>query len=62
MIADIPGGHYRLSKEQAVAVRKQFDIPGVPTYILFDRAYRKSFQATGFPCVEELKKEVNKNM
>lgn len=62
MIADIPGEHYRLSKEQAVAVRKQFDISGVPTYIIFDRSGRKSFQATGFPGVEKLKKEINKNM
>ena len=36
-IKDIRGIHYRLTGEQASALRKQFDVDGIPFYILVDR-------------------------
>lgn len=37
MINDIRGVHYRVSPEQIAALRKQFDVDGIPFYILVDR-------------------------
>ncbi len=37
LIPEIAGEHYRLTENQAEALRKQFDIDGIPYYILTDR-------------------------
>ncbi len=45
MINDIKGVHYRLTKDQITAIRSQFDVDGIPYYILVD----KTGKATGRP-------------
>ncbi len=45
MIKDIRGIHYRLTSDQIAAIRKQFDVDGIPYYILVDRKGK----ATGRP-------------
>lgn len=45
MIKDIRGIHYRLTGEQAKVVHNQFDVDGIPYYILVDRQGK----ATGRP-------------
>ncbi len=35
--ADIPGEHFRLSREQWSAVCNQFNVSGIPRYMLVDR-------------------------
>ncbi len=37
MIQSIKGIHYRLDADQIAAVRKRFDVDGIPYYILVDR-------------------------
>ena len=37
MIKDIKGIHYRLTEEQMGVVRKQFNVDGIPYYILAGR-------------------------
>ena len=37
MIPKIKGEHYRISAKQADAMRNQFDVDGIPYYILVDR-------------------------
>lgn len=44
-IKDIRGIHYRVSDEQITALRKQFNVDGIPYYILVDRKGK----ATGRP-------------
>lgn len=38
MIKDIRGIHYRLTKEEIGVLRKQFEVDGIPYYVLVDRA------------------------
>lgn len=45
MIPDIKGIHYRVSEEQIGAIRKRFNVDGIPYYILVDREGK----ATGGP-------------
>lgn len=45
MIKDIKGEHYLVDKDQIAAIRKQFDVDGIPYYILVDREGR----AVGHP-------------
>ncbi|MDE5632064.1 MAG: DUF4254 domain-containing protein [Muribaculaceae bacterium] len=45
MIKDIRGIHYRVDKDQIAALRNQFDVDGIPYYVLVDRSGR----ATGRP-------------
>lgn len=37
MVPDIAGQHYLVSKEQIAAIRSQFNVDGIPYYILVDR-------------------------
>ncbi|HRZ96780.1 MAG TPA: TlpA disulfide reductase family protein [Paludibacter sp.] len=37
MIADIPGDHIRLTEEQWNAICKQYNVTGIPRYMLFDK-------------------------
>lgn len=37
MINDIKGVHYRVNEDQIAALRKQFDVDGIPYYILVDK-------------------------
>ena len=45
MIKDIRGIHYRVDKDQIAALRRQFDVDGIPYYVFVDRNGR----ATGRP-------------
>ena len=42
MIPDIHGEHYRLTNAQWAAICDKFEVRGVPTYLVLDRADRKS--------------------
>ena len=56
MIPDIGGDHYRLSRKQNKYLNKQFQISGVPYYVLVDQAGEVVFRSTGFMGVDKLRK------
>ena len=62
MIPSISGTHVRVSQEQAEALRKLYNYPGIPTYFVFNKKGEKVYQVTGFPGVDALKKEIEKAM
>lgn len=51
MIKDIKGIHYRVSEDQIGAIRKRFNVDGIPYYILVDR----EGNATGRPDLRDHK-------
>lgn len=61
MVADITGEHYRLTGKQSAALRRRFKITGVPTYIILDRDGKVTYRQTGFPGVDRMRKEIEKN-
>ena len=60
MIADIPGSHYRLNKEQWDYLSKSLNVRGVPTYLILDRDGNQTYYTTGFPGADTMKRELNK--
>ena len=60
MIPTISGTHVRVSSEQAEALGELYNYPGIPTYLIFNKKGEKSYQNTGFPGVDVLKKELEK--
>ncbi|MDR1371556.1 MAG: TlpA family protein disulfide reductase [Dysgonamonadaceae bacterium] len=62
MIPDIHGEHYRVSDKQFNYWYKTFDIQGVPTYFVYNREGKQTFRSTGFPGVDKVKEEIEKNL
>ena len=60
MIADIPGSHYRLNKEQWDYLSKSLNVRGVPTYLILDREGNQTYYTAGFPGADIMKSELNK--
>lgn len=60
MIPSISGTHVRVSSEQAKALGELYNYSGIPTYLIFNKKGEKSYQVTGFPGVDVLKKELEK--
>lgn len=62
MIPDIHGEHYRVSDEQFSYWYEILAIEGVPTYFIYDRNGKQTFRTTGFPGVDKIKEEVEKQL
>lgn len=60
MIPDIHGEHFRLTNEQWAYLGSQFQISGVPTYLVIDREGNIKYKQTGFPGVDKMKEELLK--
>ena len=60
MIADIPGSHYRLNKEQWDYLSKSLNVRGVPTYLILDRDGNQTYYTAGFPGADTMRRELNK--
>jgi thiol-disulfide isomerase/thioredoxin len=61
-IPDIHGEHYRVSNNQFNYWYKKFEIRGIPSYFVYDRDGKQTYRALGFPGVNKLKEEVEKNL
>lgn len=60
MIPDIHGEHFRLTNEQWAYLGSQFQISGVPTYLVIDRKGNIKYKQTGFPGADKMKEELLK--
>lgn len=60
MIPDIHGEHFRVTADQWKYLCDNFNVEGVPTYLIVDREGNIKFRATGFPGVEKMKGELLK--
>lgn len=58
MIPSIPGEHYRLTADQIKYLRQQFDIKGIPFYLVIDKQGVKTYESLGFPGVEAIQHAV----
>ena len=62
MIPDIHGEHYRVSGKQYDYWYKHFKIEGVPTYFIYNKAGKQTYRSTGFPGIDKIKAELEKNL
>ena len=60
MIPDIHGEHYRLTNAQWAAICDKFEVRGVPTYLVLDRAGKQTYRSVGFPGTDTVKGELLK--
>lgn len=60
MIPDIHGEHYRLTNAQWAAICDKFEVRGVPTYLVLDRAGKQKYRSVGFPGTDTVKGELLK--
>jgi thioredoxin-related protein len=60
MLPDIGGIHYRLTAEQWSVLRSKYQIPGFPTYMIFDKTGEKAFRTVGFPGNDRMREELAK--
>lgn len=60
MIAEIPGEHYRLNKEQWEYLSKKFEIQGIPAYRIYGRDGQLLKKYTGFPGNKTIKDLIEK--
>ena len=58
----ITGEHYRVSEAQWRYWMNTFDIPGIPTYMIYDRHGKQLARHLGFPGVDEIRKGVEKGL
>lgn len=58
MISDIHGEHFRVTEEQWIYLRENFNIKGVPTYFVIDREGNITYKETGFPGVNVMKEKL----
>lgn len=49
MLPEIGGLHYYLEEEQWRAIVDQYNIVGIPTYMIFDKSGTKTFETAGYP-------------
>ena len=56
----ISGEHYRVSAEQWSYWMTTFNIPGIPTYMIYDRQGNQINRHLGFPGVDTIRKDIEK--
>jgi thiol-disulfide isomerase/thioredoxin len=57
-VLQIGGEHYYLTKEEWKYLSNQFQIKGIPTYLLFDSTGTLQHKIDGFPGTEEIRKMI----
>ncbi|GHT65882.1 hypothetical protein FACS189452_00800 [Bacteroidia bacterium] len=62
MIPDIAGNHYRVSEAQWRYWSDIIPVPGVPTYLIFDKNGKQTYKQTGYPGAAKIKEEIMKNL
>lgn len=62
MLKEIPGEHYYLTKEQYMYLLNKYEIPGIPTYLLFDTKGKLSFKHIGTAGNDVFRSEIEKAM
>lgn len=60
MLPEIGGLHYYLTAEQWKVVGDKYNIQGIPTYMIFDKQGKKSFETSGYPGNERVLEELGK--
>ena len=55
MIPDLPGEHFRLTKEQWEYIGKTFEFDGIPAYFFVDRKGNIKDKQVGYPGVQKMK-------
>lgn len=60
MIPDIHGEHYRVTNEQWSYLMTNFNVQGVPTYLVIDKEGNVTFKETGFPGINTMKEQLMK--
>ena len=58
----ISGEHYRVSEAQWKYWGKTYGIQGIPTYMVYDRKGKQISKYTGFPGVDQMKKDIEKGL
>jgi thiol-disulfide isomerase/thioredoxin len=58
MIPDIHGHHYRVSDAQWKLWYNDFNLEGVPTFMIFNKNGEQTARHTGFPGVDEIRKAI----
>lgn len=59
-IGDIGGNHYWMTAEEWKAVCDKFGIKGIPTYQIYNKDGKLSFQKSGYPGNETMQEEFKK--
>ncbi|MDL2282685.1 TlpA family protein disulfide reductase, partial [Parabacteroides sp. OttesenSCG-928-G06] len=60
MLPEIGGLHYYLTAEQWDVVSDKYNIRGIPTYMIFDKSGKKTFETAGYPGNDKIKEELTK--
>ena len=60
MLPEIGGLHYYLTDLQWGALKKKYNIDGIPTYMIFDKNGKKVFETTGYPGNDKILEELSK--
>jgi len=58
----ITGEHYRVSDTQWRYWMTTFEIPGIPTYMIYDRQGKQIARHLGFPGVDAIRKDIEKGI
>ena len=58
----ITGEHYRVSAAQWSYWMSTFNIPGIPTYMIYDRQGKQISRHLGFPGVDAIRKDIEKGI
>lgn len=58
MLPEIGGKHYYLTNEQWSVLREKYSIQGIPTYMIFDKSGKKTFETAGYPGNEKILQEL----
>ena len=61
-IPELHGEHYRVSNSQWSHWYKQYDIEGIPTYMIFDKNGKQISRHLGFPGVEAIQNSIDKGL
>lgn len=60
MLPDIGGIHYYLDETQWQKLSSKYEIRGIPTYMIFDKSGKKTFETAGYPGNNKIKEELSK--
>ncbi|MDH6311536.1 thiol-disulfide isomerase/thioredoxin [Parabacteroides sp. PFB2-10] len=60
MLPEIGGLHYYLTAEQWKVIGDKYDIQGIPTYMIFDKSGKKTFETAGYPGNDKIREELSK--
>lgn len=59
-IPDIKGVHYRITNKQSAAMCKKYQYSAIPTYFVISPEGKITYQTTGFPGIDVLRKELQR--